>query len=67
MIRNKPFGLFAVLALLALLVIWIPVIQQLMPGSSSAFSMETWLLLSILASVGILLLFFILYILSRNK
>jgi hypothetical protein len=37
----KSVGLFIILALLALLVIWIPVLQQLSPGADSAFSLQS--------------------------
>jgi hypothetical protein len=67
MIKNTPPRLFLILALLAMLVIWIPVLQQLLPGNSSAFSTGTWVTLSLLASAGILLLFFILYLVTRRK
>jgi hypothetical protein len=67
MISKKPLRLFVILALLALLVIWIPVLQQLGPGSQSAFSLESWLMLSALATLGILLLFALLYLVSRRK
>jgi uncharacterized BrkB/YihY/UPF0761 family membrane protein len=63
----KSVGLFIILALLALLVIWIPVLQQLSPGADSAFSLQSWLQLSGLATVGIVLLFALLYLVSRRK
>ncbi len=65
--NGKPVRLFFILALLTLLVIWIPVLQQLSPGAESAFSLESWLLLSALASVGVMLLFALLYFISRRR
>ena len=67
--KNRPLILFIILAGLALLVIWIPVVQQMLPspGIPSAFSIDTWIILSLFASTGIVLLFLVLYILTRGK
>ncbi len=62
---GNPPRLFIILTILALLVIWIPVFQQLAPGGG-AFGLDTWLILSGLASLGIILLFVILYFLNRR-
>ena len=64
---SKPLSLYLILAGLSLFVIWIPVIQQLMEYTTSVFDLQTWLILSVLASVGIIILFLILFALSKRS
>ena len=65
--RPKPLRLYLILAGLSLPVIWLPVIQQIMNDNESLFDLQTWLLLSALASIGIVFLFLILFALTNHR
>ena len=65
--RHKPLRLYLILAGLSLPVIWLPVIQQLMENTEPIFDLQTWLILSILASIGIIFLFLILFALAKHR
>ncbi len=65
--RNKPLSLYLILALLSLPVIWIPAIQQFNIQEVSILTLRTWFIVNLLASIGIILLFCILFILTKYR
>lgn len=65
--KHRPLRLYFILAGLSLPVIWIPTIQQLMGKGEAAFDLRTWVILSILASLGIILLFLILFLFTEYR
>ncbi|MGI9255545.1 MAG: hypothetical protein ACR2PY_01265 [Salinispira sp.] len=65
--RNKPLSLYLILALLSLPVIWIPAIQQFNTQEVSILNLRTWFIVNLLASIGIILLFCILFILTKYR